>query len=359
MAFAVAIFTILAIIGLIELVELIRRVSHKEQAVPFLTVLEMALMKVPFTAEKILPFAVLIGAMVSLSKLTKSSELIIARASGISVWQFLLPVFLTAMLIGMFFTMVFNPLSSAMITRFEALEGRYITGKPSVLAVSPSGLWVRQVEREMTTSFNKKPIGEYIIHAKRISQQDMSLTQVIIFIFGEDKQFLGRIDAPLTRLQEGYWDIHQPMVSAPGLMSQTLSNYKLETELSIEQIQESYASPKTLSFWELPNFIYVLETAGFSALRHKLHFQTLLSTPFILGSMIMIAAMFSLRIHRRGKISIMIAGGVISGFLVYFTSNLVYALGFSGGLPVILAAWTPPLVTIMVATTVLLHVEDG
>ncbi len=358
LAFAVALFVVLAIIGLIELVELIRRASHKEQSVPFAIIMEMALLKIPFTAEKVLPFAVLIGAMVSLSRLTKSSELVIARASGISVWQFMAPVFLVALLIGSFFMMAFNPMSSAMITRFENLEGKYITNRPSVLAVSPSGLWVRQVE-SVNATFNKKPIGEYIIHAKRISQQDMSLSQVIIFIFGEEKQFLGRIDAPTAKLEEGYWDVTRPMVSAPGLASQTMSSYQLTTELSISQIQESYASPKTLSFWELPKFISVLEKAGFSALRHKLHFQTLLSLPFILGSMVLIAAIFSLRQHRRGRVGLMITGGILSGFLFYFISNLVYALGFSGSLPVTLAAWTPPLISSMIGMAALLHLEDG
>ena len=55
----------------------------------------------------------------------------------------------------------------------------------------------------------------------------------------------------------------------------------------------------------------------------------------------------------------MVALGVLAGFVVYFTTNLVYALGFSGGLPVLLAAFMPPLITLMVGTTALLHLEDG
>lgn len=357
-AFAVALLVILFIVGLMELVELIRRASHKEQTVPFHIILEMALMKIPFTAEKVLPFAILIGAMTSLTRLTKSSELIVARASGISVWQFLSPVLATATLIGIFFMAVFNPISSAMISRFEMLEGKYITNKPSVLSISPSGLWLRQVD-QLNASFKGKPIKEYVLHARRISQSDMTMSSVIIFLYGADHGFIGRIDAPRASLKEGHWLVNQAVLSAPGMIPRREADYQLATNLSINQIKESFASPKTLSFWELPSFIDTLEKAGFSALRHKLHWQSLLATPFLLASMVLVGAIFSLRHHRRGKVGMLIAAGILSGFVVYFVSNLVYALGFSGGLPVGLAAWAPPLVVSMIGTSFLLHYEDG
>lgn len=357
-AFLVALLVILGIIGLIELVELIRRASHKEYSVPFSIILQMALLKIPYTAERIVPFAVLIGAMLSLSRLSKSSELIIARASGISVWQFLLPEILLAVGLGFLFMGVFNPIASAMISRFEALEAKYITNKPSVLSISPSGLWLRQVE-SLNVAFNNKQIREYIIHAQRISQNDMSLSQVIIFMYGDEHRFIGRMDAPRAQLLPGYWEVETPMLSAPGLSTSQQKNYRLETELSINQIRESFASPKTLSFWQLPGFINTLEKSGFSALRHKLYWHTLLATPIMLAAMIVIGAIFSLRQHRRGKVGMLISGGIVSGFLVYFVSNLVYALGFSGSLPIGLAAWTPPLVAAMLGIAMLLHLEDG
>lgn len=357
-AFSIAIGVILLIVGLGELIEMIRRASHKESAVPFPIILEMVLMKIPFTVEKVLPFAILIGAMASFTKLSKSSELTVVRASGISAWQFLTPAMLLACLIGLFFMTVFNPLSSAMISRFEMLESKYISGRPSTLSVSPSGLWLRHVERLKEPFLNQR-VEEYILQARRISQHDMTMQEVIIFLFSADHAFAGRIDAPRAKLIDGAWHIDQAMASAPGLIPKTRQNIMLKTDLDENQIKESFASPKTLSFWELPDFIDTLEKAGFSALRHKLHWYTLLATPLMLAGMMLLGALFSLRHHRRGKIGLMIAGGVLAGFIVYFVSNLVYALGFSGALPVILAAMMPPVIILMVGTSVLLHLEDG
>jgi lipopolysaccharide export system permease protein len=81
--------------------------------------------------------------------------------------------------------------------------------------------------------------------------------------------------------------------------------------------------------------------------------------PVMLLAMTLLGAVFSLRHHRRGGVGKMAVFGVIAGFITYFASNLVYALGFSGSLPVVLAAWTPPLIAAMIGVSLLLHLEDG
>ena len=109
----------------------------------------------------------------------------------------------------------------------------------------------------------------------------------------------------------------------------------------------------------MPGFIAVLEQAGFSALQHKLHFHSLMALPLLLAGMVMLAAVFSLRQPRRGRTGMMITIGMASGFFIYFTTNIIYAFGSSGGLPVVLAAWAPTLILLMVSSAALLHLEDG
>ncbi len=73
----------------------------------------------------------------------------------------------------------------------------------------------------------------------------------------------------------------------------------------------------------------------------------------------MLSGVFSLRAARRGKTGALIAVGMVAGFVLYFATNLIYALGANGDLPVILAAWAPSLVVNMFAISALLHLEDG
>jgi lipopolysaccharide export system permease protein len=62
---------------------------------------------------------------------------------------------------------------------------------------------------------------------------------------------------------------------------------------------------------------------------------------------------------RRGGTGLLILGGLFAGFLLYFLTDVVLALGVSGGLPVILAAWAPAGVFTLLGLAMLLHLEDG
>lgn len=352
-AVLLALFGLAAIMMLIDLVELLRQAS-KRGNVPFVVLLQLTGLKLPYMIERITPYAVLIGSMLALTKLTRTHELVVARAAGVSVWQFLAPLMAVAFMIGVAMTTVFNPLASAMLMRFEQIEARYLSGNASLLMVSSSGLWMRQMEEN-----KNNPISEYIINTSHISQTDMSFSKVILFGFDHEKKFTERIDAKKAKLTQGYLLLSGVIRSVPGRPPQPMNDYSLPTSLTLEQIQDSFASPETMSFWRLPSFINTLEQAGFSAQRHRLYFHSLLASPFLMAGMVWVAAVFSLRLPRRGKIGLMVVAGILSGFLLYFFTDLVHALGAAGTLPIALAAWAPALVMLMIGAVLLLHIEDG
>jgi len=148
-------------------------------------------------------------------------------------------------------------------------------------------------------------------------------------------------------------------VHKPESMPTHEKNYWLATDLTLNKIQDSFARPETMSFWNLPGFINTLEKAGFSAVRHRLYWHSLLAAPFLMCAMVLIAASFTLRHSRRGGTSFVIAGGVMTGFVLYFFSDIVFALGLSDSIPVALAAWTPSGVATLLGLATLLHLEDG
>ena len=349
MASIATVFLVLVgLVFLIDCVELLRRTGNRD-AVGFGTVLEMALLRIPFMSQKLIPFAVLFGGMLSLTRLTRSHELVVARAAGVSVWQFLLPGLILALAIGGFTVAAFNPFASATTWRYELLEAKHLRGRASMLAVSASGLWLREGGRD----------GQMVVHALRIAQEDMELHDTMFLLYEDNDQFVRRIDADTARLEDGYWDLRNALISVPDQPSQARDEYRLATQLTVDQIQESFAPPETMSFWQLPDFIEALEAAGFSAVRHRLHFHSLLAVPFLLCAMVLIAATFSLRLTRRGGTSLLILGGLFAGFLLYFLTDVVLALGVSGGLPVVLAAWAPAGVFTLLGLAMLLHLEDG
>ena len=339
---------IVAVTFLIDIVNLGGRASTREHA-DFALVLEMALLRIPYFMLKILPFAMLFGTMLTYVWLTRTHELAVMRASGVSVWQFLLPALVITAALGIATITIFNPVASAMVSRFEQLENRYVRSQANVLAVSPGNMWIREGDSERQS----------VIHANRVSANGSGLEDVIILVFEENDRFVERFDARRATLKDGYWDLEDALVSRPDMTVESAASLAIPTELTIERIQTAFASPETISFWDLPGFIDVMETAGFSTLRHRIHWHAILSIPLFLGSMVLIAATFSLRLTRQGNLGLFVAAGLGFGFLVYVSSDIFMALGMSGNLPAILAVWAPVAIFTAIGSSMLLHTEDG
>jgi lipopolysaccharide export system permease protein len=160
-------------------------------------------------------------------------------------------------------------------------------------------------------------------------------------------------------LQPGRWRFDGATVFGADRVAGAPQSLDFPTELTPERIENSFASPDTLSLWALPEFITVLENAGFSAIRHRLHFQSLLALPLLAIAMALLAAGFSMRSARRGGVARMIAGGVSAGFALFVLDKITSEFGEAGSLPVVLAAWAPAGAGFLLAAALLLHLEDG
>lgn len=336
------------IILLVSSVDLFDRMSNK-QGVDLAVVLKMVLLKMPFLSQEVMPFTVMFAAMASFWRLTRTHELVVTRAAGVSVWQFLLPVLGVAVLIGVATITVLNPVAATLLGRFEQIEARFSNSRNSALALSRSGLWLRQADQD----------GQSVIHATRVAPESMTLHGVIVFRFDSTDRFLSRIDAPRAELGKGVWHVYDASLSEPGKQPRTAAAIDLKTDLTPAKILDSFAAPETISFWSLPGFIKLLEAAGFSAQRHSLQLHRLVAMPLLFAAMILLAATFSLRPQRRGRVGLVIISGMLAGFLLYFLSNFVFALGLSGKIPVLLAGWAPAGASMMLGIALLLHLEDG
>ena len=339
----------LSISFLIDYIELLRRGSTKS-GVTLGVLLEMAALKLPHTAQEVMPFAVLFGTMLAFWRLTRNNELVIARAAGVSVWQFLTPAVLVALLTGIVAVTIFNPAASQMEATYEQLDSRYLKQSSEDLTLSNSGLWLRQSESSG---------GQVVIHGDKLVAPELLLGRVTLFFFNAQHQYRSRVEAQRAQLDDGYWIIEDGKRWQDTDQFESVPQLRLPTKFTSHRIEESLASPDTMSFWTLPGFISLLEQSGFSAQRHRLQFNILLARPFLFCAMVLVAATFSLRMQRRGGATMMIVGGVGAGFMLYFVSNIVFALGLSAKLPVLLAAWTPTGVSLIFGVSMLLHLEDG
>jgi len=352
---AMLLIVLLGIVYLFDTVELLRR-AGKYEGVSAGLVLQMSFLKLPEVGQVLFPFVILFSAMYTIWQLTKRSELAIVRASGFSVWQFLAPIIMVSITLGFAHMMIINPLSSVFLGKYEKMERRYLSrkGEDNQIAIFREGLWLRQAYEDKNSGK-----GYVIVHAPTVSQKGWTLQSPMGVFFNQDDEFVRRIDAQKAVLKPGYWEFHEAILHRGSHERETGAAYTLPTKLTPQDVEESFSSPESMSFWRLPSHIQTLENAGFSADRLRVQHQNLLSQPLMLTAMVLLAAMVSMRLPRANGGMFLLGIGVFCGFAVFFFTSYVQALGAGGQIPVLLAAWSPAVISLLIGLSVLMRLEDG
>lgn len=351
-AVAVAFLTCVALIAVVDFFELTRRVGDRADS-SAAQIGYLVLLRLPSFTEQMLPFATLIGAMSAFLALSRRLEFVVARASGISAWQFIGSAVAVALLIGIAATTIYNPLSAAMKENADRIESELLAARAAAIGwnqeKAPGTIWVRQRGND----------GQAIINAQTSSNQGRTLTGVRIFSFDTSGDFLERIEAKTAELQPGSWRLTEVSIFSPTKSPRTMATHLLSTSLTPEQVRGTFSNAAALSFWELPSAIELVRAAGLSTARYEIQYQLLLARPFLLATMVIIAAVVSLRVFRLGGVGRMVTIGVLSGFLLYVASQLSEQLGDGGFLHPVVAGWLPVVCAGMIGCSILLHQEDG
>jgi lipopolysaccharide export system permease protein len=212
-----------------------------------------------------------------------------------------------------------------------------------------AGFWINQVTNE----------GQAIINAARSEQQGVRLTGLTVFTFDNDNQFKERIEAREATLEAGHWlfkSVRRYSLNAPPIEQET---YLLPTSLTPAQVRNSFSTPETVSFWQLPGYIRSSESSGFATAGYRLQYHKLIAQPFLLAAMVMLAASVSLRFFRFGGVQKMVLSGVGAGFLLYVLSKVTEDLSKAELMNPIAAAWLPVCVGGLTGFLALLYQEDG
>ncbi|MEY2756684.1 MAG: hypothetical protein RIR33_462 [Pseudomonadota bacterium] len=355
---------ILLAIILVDVVEQMRTIGGRTQ-IGIDVAFSLTMMKTPGLILETLPFAMLVGSILTYSQLSRRSELPAIRASGVSAWRFLGPVMVLAGLLGVLMVTVLDPLATRLNQDFEATRARLIGG----VAPAAEGVWLSQGDLEAgagdETAVLPGSNQQAIIHGRRVVGRGQSLENVTFWYFRPgpggpaDREFTHRIDARKAQLTPGFWQLTGVIENRVGgeiLRSETLA---LPTNLDSDTLLSRFASSKTIPFWDLPGFIQDGRAAGMDVGDYVLKYNTLLALPVFMLAMSLIGAVVCLRLARSGGLSRLIGAGALAGFVLFFATRLASGMAASGATPPEAAAWCPPLFALFAVLTVLAHAEDG
>ena len=348
LAFLAVFVGVFFLVGIIDFIEMTRRTGDMANVSAF-TVARISFFRLPLMLERLMPFSVLIAAMTCYLTLSRRLELVIARAAGMSAWQFVSPALVSALALGVIATAAYNPISAYLQEQSRKLEADLFGGAQTALQQTSTGFWVRQ----------RNNAGEAIVNARSSTEKGIRLSGVSIYTFDTAGRYQDRIEAKSARLVTGAWELTNARLYSPGTPPADHARYSFPTNLTPEQVQESFANPETVSFWELPSHIAMSEHDGLAAAGYRLQYQKLLARPFFLVAMVFLAAAVSLRLFRFGGVQKMVLGGIAAGFLLYVLAKVTEDLSKVELMHPVVAAWLPAVVGGLTGFVALLYQEDG
>ena len=332
----------------VDFIEQLRKVSENSN-IDIWQLYLVSMLRAPIFMEKAFPFACLFAAMITLTQLNQKMELVVARAAGVSAWQFLLPLSIGAALIGVLATTLYNPLAIRANEHAKELSAQLFSGNKVRQNIGRKNIWIRQ----------KMPGSSAVINASNSRREGRLLDDVRIIEFDPSGAVSARIDASHAIYQGDHWKLVDVSQSAGDGRIEKLATRKYPTNLSADSLLGAVSDPETISFWELESTARKMSLSGINPGPYLVRYHSLTALPLFLVSMVLIAATVSLRFVRFGQSGRMILGGILSGFVLYTVTKLVTSLGSNGVVPPIVAAWAPAVVAILFGMSVLLHQEDG
>jgi lipopolysaccharide export system permease protein len=355
---------ILLAILLVDVVEQMRTIGERTQ-IGIDVAFTLTLMKTPGLILETLPFAMLVGSILTYSQLGRRSEIPAIRAAGISAWRFLGPVMVLAVMLGVLMVTVLDPLATKLNQDFESTRARLLGGSAPIA----DGVWLSQGNLEAGASAETEALPssdqQAIIHGRRVVGRGQALENVTFWYFRPgpggpaDREFTHRIDAQKAQLTPGFWQLTGVIENRVAGEIQRSATLALPTNLDSNTLLSRFASSKTIPFWDLPGFIQDGRAAGMEIGDYVLKYNTLLAMPIFMLAMALIGAVVCLRLARSGGLSQLIGAGALAGFVLYFATRLASGMAAAGATPPEAAAWCPPLFALFAVLTFLAHAEDG
>ncbi|EGK71086.1 MAG: LPS export ABC transporter permease LptG [Methyloversatilis sp.] len=298
----------------------------------------------PGRAYETLPIAVLIGALYSLTTLSRHSEITVLRASGLSTARILkllarigLPFVLLTFATGEF---IAPPAERAAQELKLAARSQLLTSE------FRSGFWVKD--------------GRNFINIGSVTP-DGELRKVRIFEFNERRELLSILEAGrgAYRLPDGWVlaEVARTDFSAEGARVTRAETLVWDSELSPDVMSVMLVVPERMSAWKLWHYIQHLADNHQDTGRYEIALWKKFTYPLACLVMLALALPFAYMHNRNAAVSIKVFAGVMIGVLFHMLNGLFSNLGAINSWPPYAAALTPG-VLFMFAAAAMLWWED-
>ena len=301
----------------------------------------------------VLPVSALVAALVTIGLLTKTSELTVMKACGVSLYRAALPIFLASLalsgvLFGLSETVMAAANREAEALNFEIRSGVRRSRTMDVL----SRQWIVAGDGS-------------IYHYLHFDPERNEIGSLSVYEFGGEPWGLRRRTFAGAASFDGGWrgrDVWmRDFTAAEGGGGQSIA-YEAEAEAPLAALEppDYFATERPnaelMNFAQLSTHIGELSASGFDVVRLVVELHRKASFPFVTLILTLIAIPFAVTTGPRGTL-FGVGAGVALAFTYWITINIFAAVGSAGLLAPGLAAWAPNLLFGASATYLLLTVR--
>lgn len=340
-------FLLLIVIG--DTIESARGFGGKDE-IGYLSLFILSLLRAPYFTQDILPFAIFFASLLSLYILNRRLELVVVRASGISVWQFLFPFCFVAFVLGIFSITVYDPLSLRGLRMAKNYES-------NLLVKAGGGDSVRHNRWHRLARTQSK--GDVIIRAALSREDGLYLSDVSFYIYGRQGNFEKRYDSMRADFSNENNSNGYLLQNARDVMGGILPEVFIPLNIDIDSLRLQFSDANETDFWSLRGQAFLAQNSGRNPLPFEMRYFHLLSLPFLFVAMVLISACVPLLFLRFGNNRLRFLVGIFCAFVFYAVAELVLAFGENGLLPILLVAYCPSLLALLLSASMILHLEDG
>lgn len=284
---------------------------------------------IPGMVGQALPFSALIGTLLSLGALSRNQEITAMRAGGISLFRILLPVVLGGMLLsaaGFLNNEVIMPEYSARAAYIRMVE---VEKKQQLAVYQTRKLWLRGPDNS---------VANFDI----ITPDRTAMIGVNIFKLNPDFSLRERITAEKLVWENDAWRLKGGQRFIPrgdAIIALPADNEVYNVVERPADMGLIAKKAEEMSFNELWNYVSRLKSIGFKVVRYEVDLYGKLAYPLASLLMVMIATPFSLQRVRSGGAARGIAMAVLIAAIYWALTSFGRALGLSGALQPVQAAW--------------------
>lgn len=341
--FGAVILTLVVIVGLSIMSQIIDQLGRLEAQYQLLQALQYVLALVPGMVYENIPFACLLGCLFGLGSLASSSELVVIRAAGVSIFQIVVAIIkpvAVIMLCGLLLGQYIAPVTDQVAESRKALARYGDRGY-----VTTGGVWTREANTFMHFS---------------VVQPNGVLYGVSQFKFDEENKLIFARYSDRATFLNTHWMLEgvvETRLSDDASEVQNFDVMRWDSEVTPELLSVVAMSPESLSMTGLWRYASYLAEQGQNNGEYLMAFWKKMLQPLSTLGLVLVAISFVFGPLRSVTMGFRIFVGAIFGIAFRTSQDMLGPASLVFGLPPIYATLIPSLLCIAIGSFLLRRVR--